>query len=132
MINTLEDDNHCFVCGEKNQNGLHLKFSIAEGKVLSEFVIQKTHQGYKDIIHGGIISTIIDEAMVKAAIMQGMPAVTVEIGIRFKNPLTVGEKAVVEAIITKMNKKIIETSASVRKTDGTVIAEGRGKLLRQG
>jgi uncharacterized protein (TIGR00369 family) len=132
MINTLEDDNHCFVCGEKNQNGLHLQFSIAEGKVLSEFVIQKTHQGYKDIVHGGIISTIIDEAMVKAAIMQGMPAVTVEIGIRFKNPLTVGEKAVVEAIITKMNKKIIETSASVRKTDGTVIAEGRGKLLRQG
>jgi len=101
----LEDDHHCFVCGEKNHYGLHLKFSIHEGKVLSEFVPQKVHQGYKDIVHGGIISTVLDEAMVKAAIMQGMPAVTVEIGVRFKNPFTVGEMAIVEATITKMNKK---------------------------
>jgi len=128
----LEDDYHCFVCGEKNPYGLHLKFSIHEGKVLSEFVPQKVHQGYKDIVHGGIISTVLDEAMVKAAIMQGMPAVTVEIGVRFKNPFTVGEMAIVEATITKMNKKIIETYAEMRKTDGTLIAEGRGKLLRQG
>src|SRR4030043_942178 len=96
MINTLQDDNHCFVCGEKNHYGLHLKFSIHEGKVSSEFVPQKIHQGYKDIVHGGIISTIIDEAMVKAAIMQGMPAVTVEIRVCFKNPFAVGEMAIVE------------------------------------
>ena len=131
-MTTLEDDHHCFVCGVKNHYGLHLKFSIHEGKVLSEFVPQKVHQGYKDIVHGGIISTVLDEAMVKAAIMQGMPAVTVEIGVRFKNPFTVGEMAIVEATITKMNKKIIETYAEMRKTDGTLIAEGRGKLLRQG
>ena len=130
MTNTLEDDNHCFVCGRKNQTGLHLRFSFHEGKIFSEFVLQKTYQGCKDIIHGGIISTIIDEAMVKAAIIEGMHAVTVELGVRFKNPLKVGEKAVVEAFITKMNKKIIETSAKMEKEDGTIIAEGQAKLLR--
>lgn len=129
-MNKLEDDHHCFVCGEKNPHGLHLKFSLHEGKVSSEFVPQKIHQGYKDIIHGGIISTIIDEAMVKAALMQGIPAVTAEITMRFKNPLTVGEKVIVEAIITKRDKKIIETSARMKKTDGTLIAEGHAKLLR--
>jgi uncharacterized protein (TIGR00369 family) len=131
MINTLEDDNHCFVCGEKNPYGLHLKFSLHEGKISSEFVPQKIHQGYKDIVHGGIISTIIDEAMVKAAIMQGVIAVTVEIGVRFKNPLMVGERVLIEAIITNMNKRIIETSAKVKKEDDTVIAEGHAKLLRR-
>jgi uncharacterized protein (TIGR00369 family) len=131
MINTLEDDNHCFVCGEKNHYGLHLKFSLHEGKISSEFVPQKVHQGYKDIVHGGIISTIIDEAMVKAAIMQGVLAVTVEIGVRFKNPLMVGERVLIEAIITNMNKRIIETSAKVKKEDDTVIAEGHAKLLRR-
>jgi uncharacterized protein (TIGR00369 family) len=122
MINTLQDDNHCFVCGEKNQVGLHLKFSIREGKI---------HQGYKDIVHGGIISTIIDEAMVKAAIMQGIPAVTAEITVRFKKTLRVGEKVLIEATIINMNKKIIETSAHVKKADDTIIAEGHAKLLRQ-
>ena len=131
MINTLEDDNHCFVCGEKNQFGLHLKFSIHDGRVVSEFVPQKIHQGYKGIVHGGIITTIIDEAMVKAAIMQGVSAITAEITVRFKNTLMVGEKVVIEATIINMNKKIIETSAQVRKADDTIIAEGHAKLLRR-
>jgi uncharacterized protein (TIGR00369 family) len=127
----LEDDNYCFVCGEKNPSGLHLKFSLSEGKISTEFNPQKTHQGYKDVVHGGIISTIIDEAIVKAALMQGMPAITAEITIRFKNPLMVGERAVVEATIVKMNKRIIETSAILKKVDNTIIAEGHAKLLRQ-
>ncbi len=127
----LEDDHHCFVCGENNPYGLHLKFSIHKGKISSEFVPQKIHQGYKDIVHGGIISTIIDEAMVKAALMQGLSAITAEITVRFKNPLMVGERAVVEAAITNMNKRIIETSAKIKKSDETLIAEGHAKLLRQ-
>ncbi len=129
-MNKLEDDHHCFVCGEKNPHGLHLKFSLHEGKVSSEFIPQKIHQGYKDIVHGGIISTIIDEAMVKAALMQGIPAITAEIAVRFRNPLIVGEKAIIEATITNMNKRIIETSARIKKSDETLIAEGHAKLLR--
>lgn len=131
MKNILEDDHYCFVCGEKNPSGLHLKFSIQEGKVFTEFTPQKIHQGYKDIIHGGLISTLLDEAMVKAALMQGISAVTAEITVRFKNPLMAGEKAIVESAIVKMNKKIIETSAIMKKTDDTIIAEGHAKLLRQ-
>jgi uncharacterized protein (TIGR00369 family) len=131
MAKTLEDDNHCFVCGNKNPSGLHLKFSSQEGKVLAEFIPKKIHQGYKDIVHGGLISTLLDEAMVKAALMQGMPVVTAEITVRFKNPLMTGEKALVEAKIITMNKKIVETNAIVKKSDGTIIAEGRAKLIRQ-
>jgi uncharacterized protein (TIGR00369 family) len=131
MKPNLEDDHYCFVCGEKNPFGLRLRFSLNAGKVLTEFIPQKTHQGYKDIVHGGIISTVIDEAMVKAALMQGMPAVTAEITVRFRNPLIAGEKAIVEAEITKSNRKIIETAAVVKKADGTTVAEGSAKLVRQ-
>ena len=131
MKPNLEDDHYCFVCGKENPAGLYLKFSLNGGKVLTEFIPQKIHQGYKDIVHGGIISTIVDEAMVKAALLQGMPAVTAEITVRFRNPLMAGEKAFVEAEITKANRKIIETTAIVRKADGTPIAEGTAKLVRQ-
>ncbi|MDH5769657.1 MAG: PaaI family thioesterase [Nitrospirota bacterium] len=131
MKNKLEDDKHCFVCGEKNPNGLNLTFSIREGKAFAEFILHKTYQGYKDIVHGGIISTLLDEVMVKVAIMQEMPAVTAEITVRFKNPLMVGEKAIVEAHIIETNRRIINTSATIKKLDGTLIAEGYAKLLRQ-
>ncbi|MBS1112246.1 MAG: phenylacetic acid degradation-related protein [Nitrospirae bacterium] len=131
MRHTLEDDHYCFVCGENNPSGLHLKFFIQEGKVFTEFIPRKIHQGYKDIIHGGLISTILDEAMVKAALMQGIPAVTAELTVRFRNPLLAGEKAIIEAAILKSNRKIIEATALIKKTDETVIAEGTAKLLRQ-
>jgi uncharacterized protein (TIGR00369 family) len=125
----LEDDHYCFVCGEENPSGLHLKFSVNKGKIQTEFIPRKIHQGYKNIVHGGIISTLLDEAMVKAALMQEMPAVTAEITVRFRNPLMVGEKVIVEAEIKKMNKKIIETSAVMKKEDDTIIAEAHAKLL---
>ena len=131
MKTDLKNDHYCFVCGEKNPSGLHLWFSLNEGKVLTEFTPQKIHQGYKDIVHGGIISTVIDEAMVKAALVQGMPAVTAEITVRFRNPLMAGEKAIVEAEITKANRKIIETTAVVKKADCTIVAEGSAKLVRR-
>jgi uncharacterized protein (TIGR00369 family) len=131
MILPLEDDHFCFVCGVKNPIGLHLSFSLHDGKVTTEFVPEKIHQGYKDIVHGGIISTLLDETMVKAALLQGMPAVTAEISIRFKNPLVSGEKVLVEASIVNMQRKIIETSAVAKKTDNTIIAEGHAKLLRR-
>jgi uncharacterized protein (TIGR00369 family) len=119
------------VCGERNASGLRLSFDLRDGKVVSEFTFSKSHQGYKDIVHGGLLSTVLDEAMVKASLMQGMPAVTAEIAIRFRNPLQVDEKAIVEAVITGRNKKIIETAAVIRKKDGVVVAEGHAKLLMQ-
>jgi len=131
MKNMLQDDNYCFVCGVENPFGLRLKFSLKGGKASAEFVPQKVHQGYKDIVHGGIISTILDEAMVKAALMQGMPAMSAEITVRFRNILFAGEKTVVEALIEKMNRKIIKASAVLKKTDNTIIAEGQAKLLRK-
>jgi uncharacterized protein (TIGR00369 family) len=127
----LEDDHYCFVCGEQNPYGFHLTFSLHEDSAVTEFIPQKIHQGYKDIVHGGIISTLLDEAMVKAALLRGITAITAEITVRFRNPLIVGERVIIEASIIRMNKKIIETSARMRKTDNTLVAEGHAKLLRQ-
>ncbi|MCG2722084.1 MAG: PaaI family thioesterase [Thermodesulfovibrionales bacterium] len=78
----LEDDRYCFVCGEENENGLRLFFTLLDGKICAEFTFSKVHQGYKDIVHGGLLSAVLDEAMVKASLMQGMPAVTAEITAR--------------------------------------------------
>ena len=131
MENSLQDDNYCFVCGEENPLGLRLKFSFDNGKASAEFVPQKVYQGYKDIVHGGIIATVLDEAMVKAALMQGMPAMSAEITVRFRNILFAGERTFVEALIEKKNRKIIEASAVLKKADKTIIAESQAKLLRK-
>jgi len=126
----LADDGYCFVCGKSNQSGLQLDFRKEGDKVVAEFIPQKRHQGFKDIVHGGIISAVLDEAMVKAVLSLGIEAVTAEITVRLKTPLFTGEKSFIEADIKKMGSRLIETSSIIKKEDNTVIAEASAKLLR--
>lgn len=128
----LEDDNYCFVCGKKNPVGLKLNFKIEkESKTIkTEFIPSKLYQGYKDIVHGGIISTVLDEAMVKLAIGLGMNVVTVNMDIRFKRPLLVGERVTVSASLLSEVKRLIEAEAKAVKDDGTIVAEGNARLMR--
>jgi len=126
----LEDDNYCFACGRENPCGLKLSFHYSGGKLTTEFTPVKMHQGYKDLTHGGVITTVLDEAMIQAAIAEGIKPVTAEMTMRFKNPLMAGEETVVNAEITKKGAKLIEARSSMsKKKDGTVIAEAHAKLI---
>jgi uncharacterized protein (TIGR00369 family) len=126
----LIDDNYCFVCGKKNPIGLKLDFSF-DGKIITtEFIPQKEHQGYFNIVHGGIISTLLDEVMVKLAIEMGMPAVTAHMNIRLKKALNVGKKITVQAGILRDTKKILEVYAKAVTEDNVIVADATGKLMK--
>jgi len=126
----LTDDGYCFVCGHKNPIGLKLDFLFDGNTIKTEFTGSKEHQGYVNIVHGGIISTLLDEAMVKLAIALDMPVVTAQMEIRLRKALKVGEKIIVTAAILKDTKKILEAYAKAVTEDNVVIAEATGKLVR--
>ncbi len=124
------DNGACFVCGKANPSGLRLDFSLSNGHASATFLPDKTHQGYRDILHGGLISTLIDEAAVKAAASLDIQAITVEICVRFKTTLMIGERCIIEASVKPVRGRLIEGVAVVKKIDGTLVAEGQLKLFR--
>ncbi len=126
----LADDGYCFVCGPKNPIGLKLKFHFNGKTIKTEYVSKKEHQGYLDIVHGGIISTLLDEAMVKLALAMDMPAVTAHVEIRLRKPLKVGKKIIVEAEIVHNTKKLLETYAKAVTENNVLIADAKGKLVK--
>ena len=124
-------NDYCFVCGTENPHGLGLSFSSSGGKITSEFVPAPAYQGYKDITHGGIIASVLDEAMIQAAIAEGITPVTAEIRIRFKRPLAVNARALVEAEIIRKGSKLLEAQSRLFDcSDGDIIAEASAKLVR--
>lgn len=125
---TLEDDGYCFACGQKNYSGLRLEFRSENGKAFAEFIPGKSHQGFKDIVHGGIIAAVLDEAMMKALLFRGIFAMTAQIEVRFRSPLLVGDKSVVEAEIHTLGGRFIEASAVLKKDD-KVVAIATAKML---
>ena len=126
----LQDDGNCFVCGKNNPCGLKLSFNFSEGKITSEFTPSALHQGYKDITHEGIITALLDEAMIQAALVEGISPVTAEINVRFKKPLIAGQLSHIEAEIVRKGTRLIEARARLTSgAEGNVIAEGHAKLL---
>jgi acyl-coenzyme A thioesterase PaaI-like protein len=127
----LEDDRWCFACGERNPEGLKLVFNWDGEALRAFFTPQKFHQGYKDIVHGGIISTVLDECMAQVAIKKTEKmAATAGFRVRFREALMVGEETLTEAVVEKETRRLIEASARMKRvSDGRLIAEARGRLM---
>jgi uncharacterized protein (TIGR00369 family) len=124
---------NCFVCGENNLGGLQLKFEIdKEHQTLkTTFVANPTLQGWDGLVHGGIISTLLDEAMAKLSYELGYNTVTASLEIRFKKPAPILEPLLVYGEISEVNKRLVKAKARVTKEDGTILAEGKSTLMRQ-
>ena len=129
----FESYDKCFVCGENNPGGLRLRFEINrdERTLKTTFVASPVFQGYDDVVHGGIISTLLDEAMAKLAYELGYHAVTGTLDIRFKNPAPVGHPLLVYGEIIEAGKRVIKARARVEKEDGTLLATATSMLIRQ-
>ena len=129
----FETYGNCFVCGEKNPGGLHLVFGIDQEKQVLEttFVASPIYQGYDGIVHGGIISTLLDEAMAKLVYELGYEAVTASLEVRFKNPVPILQPLRVHGEIAEISQRLIKARARVAHPDGTVLATGTSTLVRQ-
>ena len=89
---------YCFVCGDKNKIGLKVEFFFDDGKAKAQYTPTREFEGYKDICHGGILSSLLDEVMIYSIIAQGILTVTVQIEIKFKNPAKIGEELFLELL----------------------------------
>jgi len=108
---------------------MQVRFDFDGNQVRAEVVPDKRYQGYKDIVHGGIISTLLDEAMVRLAIEMGKPAVTVRLIVRFRRAVRIGESLQIEAGMISERKKIINAYARAL-SGGIEVASAEAKLIR--
>lgn len=130
-MKTLRDNRRCYVCGPENPAGLAVAFEIDRKARTSRAVFKpaELHQGYEGIVHGGILSALLDEAMAKLAFSLGLPAVTAEIVVKFKTPSAPGDELIITGRLLQESKKLIEAEARIVRGPVTV-AEAKGKLLR--
>jgi acyl-coenzyme A thioesterase PaaI-like protein len=127
----LEDDGYCFACGQKNTSGLKLNFTLdKENSLKTEFRFNKNHQGYKDIVHGGMVALILDELMGNLCCKLGKNAIGAQMEVRFKHPTFVGSTLYFKSWIEKEDKKIIYMKAEARNKEGSVVALASGKGLK--
>lgn len=128
-ISTDLSDGLCFGCGENNPIGLKLNFRW-DGRVAStRFTPTELYQGWPKIVHGGIIATMLDEAMSYAVRFSGVDFLTARMETSFKRPIMINEPLVISGSIVKNKGRFLEARAEITLRDGTLMAEGNGTFV---
>ncbi|HYO10397.1 MAG TPA: hotdog fold domain-containing protein [Tepidisphaeraceae bacterium] len=122
----------CLVCGPQNPFGLRLSQYVnpQTGIVSVDFAARAEDIGFEGIVHGGMIATVIDEAMVWAATWNIKRfCVCGELSVRFRRAAQVGEPLHLEARVEYARPKLVQTMATLRTPDRQVVAAGEGKYV---
>jgi HAD superfamily hydrolase (TIGR01509 family) len=115
----------CFACSQENPIGLKLKPFQDGDKVIAEFTAGKFHQGWDNVIHGGILYTLLDEVTAYAMLCHGIElGVTAKSEIRFKQIAPIDEPIKASAWVTKLTKRLVETKGVLTLKNDTIICEG--------
>lgn len=121
----------CFACGEENPIGLRLRFSYGDGYAEARFTPEPVHQGYPGLLHGGLVATLLDEAMAHAVVASVGPAVTGELRVRLRGRgVTLGEPVVVRGRIVERRGRLVRAEAELVARDGAVLARAEGKFMQ--
>lgn len=126
-----EPQNACFGCGGANSVGMKLEFEADtdSGHVVGRFKIAKEFQGSMGMIHGGIIATIMDEAMGKVCRLGDVRAVTAELSVRYLRPIQVDQEIVVDAFQAKRDGRELHQECTIADLRGKVLARGTGRFV---
>lgn len=128
---TPTPDNTCFGCGGANAHGMKLSFEAdAEThRVTGRFCIGADFQGSMGILHGGIIATLLDEAMGKLCRLNDVRAVTAELTVQYLKPIQVDQEILVEASEVSREGRQMYHQGEIRDTAGKVLARGRARFV---
>lgn len=127
-----ESNQWCFACGPHNPIGLKLTFFEEDNTYITTFIPGPEHQGYDGIMHGGLISTLLDEVMARYLYAKGLSAVTAKLEVRFRHPTPIGQELTVSGWITGQRGKMYELAGKITLPDGTVTAEGKATVAIKG
>lgn len=119
--------NHCFGCGAANTVGLRLTFSVmlaegSAGTVVAHATISDQYEGPPGYLHGGIIATLLDEAMSKANRAQGVTAMTRQMSVEYLRPVPSGAAIRIEGRVARSKGRKHWAEARIANSEGLTLA----------
>jgi uncharacterized protein (TIGR00369 family) len=123
-------NNRCFGCGPANAVGLHLEFFRApDGSVVSSPVVADTYEGPPGYVHGGIIATLLDEAMSKSVRALGKTAMTRRMEVDYLRPVPTGQPIRIEGRVLRSEPRKHWAEAHISSAEGATLAKASGFFI---
>ena len=128
------DDGRCVGCGPESDIGLRMQFvRNDDNSVTSRLMVPARFQGWRGVVHGGIVALLLDEAMAYAAAANGSLGMTADLKMRFRNEIPVGRELLVRGAVLWQRRSILAVEASIETADdATPLASGEGRFVSRG
>jgi len=108
----------CYVCGDDNALGLHVPFTRdGDSGSRASYTVRAEHVGWPGLLHGGVLFTLMDEAVAWAVYYCGLRAVTAKAETRFRAPIPVGASLVITGSVVERARRIVHTHAEIQRVD---------------
>ncbi|MBF0198208.1 MAG: PaaI family thioesterase [Planctomycetes bacterium] len=121
--------NHCCICGELNPRSLGLSFKeLKPGFVSAKFSAFKELQGYEGMLHGGVISSLLDAAMTHCLFAAGIKAVTGDLHVRFLAPVPHEAELDLLAYMSSSLSPLFYLKSEIR-VENKLVAKAEGKFM---
>ncbi len=101
----------------------------AKRRIVGRFVLGERYQGGAGFAHGGIIATLLDEAMGKVCRFRNVRAVTAELTVEYLKPVRVDQEIFVEGSEAEQKGRNLFLVGEIRDGAGQVLARGRGRFV---
>jgi acyl-coenzyme A thioesterase PaaI-like protein len=130
MDTGIQTQTRCFACGQQHPFGLQLRFrSEKEGRVTAEWTPSDAWEGFQGLIHGGVVSTVLDEAMSKAVTSAGTPGLTCLLEVRLRRSIAPGEPLIVRGWVVEKRRRRVRVEAEIRDSADVERAHGWATFL---
>ena len=123
-------DSMCFGCSSQNPIGLKLKFTQEGNVCRSVFTSTREHEGWPGIMHGGLLTTLLDEVMGQWLWIRKIVAMTVELNVKFSRPVPIGQTITIEGKQEEQKGRLIMLEGQILLPDGTVAVNATAKFIQ--
>ena len=125
-MNKQPNSNYCFVCGRKNPRGLYMTFyDNGTNEVVSEYSVSEIYQGYPGVVHGGVVAAMLDEVVLRVAMIDDHHhfMMTVRMEIKYRQSVPTETPLRIIGRIVRLRGRLGKAVGEIRLPDGTVAAE---------
>jgi hypothetical protein len=118
---------NCIACGTNNPEGLKMRFFTNGENVCSKVFIPESKRGWDTIVHGGVISIVMDEIMAWGAIYTTRKIIfTKTITIEYKRPIFINSEVKVASWVEDISDREAKMKGVIFDCNNVISAESSG------
>jgi hypothetical protein len=129
QLKELHHSQCLFNCQPPVVPGLQFRFDDS-GALNGDFICNGIHQGYNDMVHGGVIAAIIDASMAQCLMGHGVVAYTAELSIKYRKPVLIHVPAVLKTSIVEISAGLLYTLKSEVIQNFNIVVQTTGKFFK--